>query len=333
MIWADFRLNGTRYRASLKTDDKAEACRRAVAMYQDIEAGKAKAPAKETTLLEAIKRYERAHKSTAYWPSRRSHLKAIEEHFGSGFRLSALSDDAIEGFILARLPDAAANTIRNYISSIKALCGYARDVMGASVGEWHPSLHYRSSPDTVDTFLSHDEARQLIREIVPHARGIVIVALATGLRRQNVIDLDWSQVNLAQRRLSVVQKRGKRFGVNLPEMALSAIQQAPMKRSGPVWKYDGSLCHCSHCRSGKHDGEPVRDIRKAFDTARRAIGRPDVRFHDLRHTLASWLLQQGQTLAVVKEVLGHSKITTTQRYAHLEKGQGRDAVSAALQNL
>lgn len=333
MIWADFRLNGTRYRASLKTDDKAEACRRAVAMYQDIEAGRAKTPAKEATLGEAIQRYERAHKTTAYWASRRGHLRAMEAYFGTGKKLSGLSDEAIEGFILARLPDAAANTIRNYIASMKALCQYVRDVMGASVGEWQPSLHYRSSPDTVDTFLSHDEARRLIQEIVPHARGIVVVALATGLRRENVISLTWGQVDIANRRLSVVQKRGKRFGVDLPDMALSAIQQAPMASSGPVWKYDGATCHCSHCRSGKHDGEPVRDIRKAFDTARRAIGRPDVRFHDLRHTLASWLLQQGQTLAVVKEVLGHSKITTTQRYAHLEKGQGRDAVSAALQNL
>lgn len=71
-------------------------------------------------------------------------------------------------------------------------------------------------------------------------------------------------------------------------------------------------------------------VRRGFELARKTIGRPDIRFHDLRHTYASWLAQNPDIpLTTIRDLLGHSNLSVTSKYAHL-RGQTFDAVSAAL---
>lgn len=70
-----------------------------------------------------------------------------------------------------------------------------------------------------------------------------------------------------------------------------------------------------------------KQLRDRWDAARKAAGRPDVHWHDLRHTYASWLVQRGEALQVVGKLLGHSNQTVTQRYAHLAPQQLSKAVA------
>lgn len=72
------------------------------------------------------------------------------------------------------------------------------------------------------------------------------------------------------------------------------------------------------------------DLRKQFETARESIGRPDIRFHDLRHTYASWLAKNPDIpLATLRDLLGHSSLSVTSKYTHL-RGDTFDVVSNAL---
>ncbi|TKC83790.1 site-specific integrase [Trinickia terrae] len=71
-------------------------------------------------------------------------------------------------------------------------------------------------------------------------------------------------------------------------------------------------------------------IQKGFQAACDRAGIEDFRVHDLRHTFASWLVMAGVSLYVVKELLGHSSITVTERYAHLAPHVGRAAVQLLL---
>jgi integrase len=74
-------------------------------------------------------------------------------------------------------------------------------------------------------------------------------------------------------------------------------------------------------------GERIGDIKHAFTTACRRAGIQDFRIHDLRHTCAAWLVQAGVSLAEVRDVLGHSTVRMTERYAHLAPENTRAALA------
>ena len=68
---------------------------------------------------------------------------------------------------------------------------------------------------------------------------------------------------------------------------------------------------------GKVPGQPLKEIKKAWETIRQSANIVDVRIHDLRHTYASHLVSSGLSLSIVGKLLGHTQTSTTQRYAHL----------------
>jgi len=74
----------------------------------------------------------------------------------------------------------------------------------------------------------------------------------------------------------------------------------------------------------------ITTFKTSWTTARRCAGIEDFRIHDLRHTFASWLVMQGESIYVVKELLGHASVTQTEIYAHLAPSQTREAVQRLL---
>ena len=76
-----------------------------------------------------------------------------------------------------------------------------------------------------------------------------------------------------------------------------------------------------------HKTGRIKSIKRTYDTARNHIGRPELRIHDLRHTLGTWMNARGKDINLNKEVLGHADITSTQRYLHVGVDQGREALN------
>ena len=156
----------------------------------------------------------------------------------------------------------------------------------------------------------------------------------TGLRKQNVASLTWEQVSLDMGRIVVVAKGGKVHGTPLPPdgvRLLERLQPDPEKRKGPVFFYGNPAvpCACPACTRPRlgHIGQQFQNPKRSIRTAFARAGLAGTRFHDLRHTFASWLLEASGDLKLVQQALGHSQIETTMRYAHLVNGR-RESVTA-----
>jgi len=155
-------------------------------------------------------------------------------------------------------------------------------------------------------YLSKEECHALIKACKDHIKPIVITALNTGMRKEEILSLKWDNVDLRHGFILLDHtKNGERreipINATLRETLSSFIRRLDM----PYVFYDST--------NGKRYG----NIQRSFTTACRHAGIKDFHFHDLRHTFASQLVMAGIDLTTVKELLGHKTLTMTLRYSHL----------------
>jgi integrase len=171
---------------------------------------------------------------------------------------------------------------------------------------------YRLDEQLMHVFTA-DEERSLIEASAPHFKPIVVVAINTGMRRGELLGLQWEQVDLGSETITVKHsKSGRVRHVPLNKTAREALEQLPGPHEGHVFRYRGL---------------PIQDVKTAFLKALKRAGLPRCRFHDLRHTFATRLVLAGVDLATVKELMGHATISTTMRYAHPSPPHKREAVA------
>jgi integrase len=167
-------------------------------------------------------------------------------------------------------------------------------------------------------FLSDQEFDNLLNACPEWLQPIVLVARHTGLRRENILNLKWEQVDFFRRVILIDQnqmKNGERIGIPLNDTVLQKLQDH-ISSSGNHSPY------CFHHGNGKRYFEIKRQWKKVLYK----VGISDFRFHDLRHTFASSLVQRGVDLYVVQRLLGHKTQAMTQRYSHLAPENLRSAV-------
>jgi integrase len=114
-----------------------------------------------------------------------------------------------------------------------------------------------------------------------------------------------------------MSKNGKSRHVPLSKAALEILNQLP--------RFEGCLYVVPNVQTLK----PQVQLHRAWNNARIAAGLPDLRMHDLRHSMASNMVNSGRSIYEVAKVLGHSQLKTTQRYAHLSQETLLEAVDAA----
>lgn len=168
-------------------------------------------------------------------------------------------------------------------------------------------------------WLEKEEAKRLIDECPEPLKSVVKFALTTGLRRSNIINLEWQQIDM-QRRVAWVNpedsKSNKAIGVALNDTACKVLRDQIGNHHKFVFV---------HTKAGRRpDGSVTPAVRKmrvddgrAWKSACKRAGIEDFRFHDLRHTWASWLIQSGVPLSVLQEMGGWESIEMVRRYAHL----------------
>ena len=170
-------------------------------------------------------------------------------------------------------------------------------------------------------YLTSEECKALLDACLsPTMSQIVIVALNTGMRRGEILNLKWENVNLRERLIEITeQKNGQYSTIPLNSTTVDTLRAIPHRLDS------------DYVFPGKVQGKPYYDLFRHFERAVKAAKLERVNFHTLRHTAASHLVMAGVDLATVQEIMRHKTITMTLRYAHLSPAHKRSAVDA-LQN-
>ena len=175
-----------------------------------------------------------------------------------------------------------------------------------------------------ERFLSADETRRLFHALDEEpsraaASCLALLAL-TGARKSEALKLRWEDVDLARRTWRVaLSKSGRARHIPLSDAAVAVLLAQPRPDAACPWVFPGEV-----------EGNPLENVRKCWDRVkRRAALDLSLRIHDLRHSFASCLVNQGRPLYEVAQILGHSQLQTTQRYSHFQNERLVDAANVA----
>ena len=203
------------------------------------------------------------------------------------------------------LLDASNATRNRYIACVRA-------ILRKAAAEWDwlaaaPSLRAFSEDTIRIRWITRTEAESLLKELPAHYAEVARFALATGLRMSNILDLEWSQLDM-QRRVAWIHpdqaKARRAISVPLNEDAVAIIR-------GRIGKHQSLVFT-------RASGKPIQRIEnRPWHSACKRAGIKDFRFHDLRHTWASWHVQAGTPLHVLQEMGGWKSSEMVRRYAHL----------------
>lgn len=192
-------------------------------------------------------------------------------------------------------------TVNRHLALTRAILRMARD-------EWQwidsmPKIRLLSGEAERDRWLSHEEADRLIAECPPHLAAMVKFALSTGCRAREITGLEWSRVDLERRTAWLDQtKNGTPRGVPLNQDAIAVLEQL-------------QGVHPKYCFTFK--GHPIKFAvtNNAWYAAVERASLDDFRFHDLRHTWASWHRQAGTSCDELKDLGGWKSRVMVDRYA------------------
>lgn len=303
--WLDvIAPNGERIRRSTGTSDKALAQEYHDRLKSDLWRLAKLGEKPRHTWNDAVVRWlkESAHKATI--SNDKLHLRWLDRYLG-GKQLDTISRALIDRITDAKQAEGVSNATVNRVLEV------LRAILRKCVNEWEwldraPQVRMLKEPTRRIRFLDRAEALKLLACLPAHLADMAAFTLATGLRRANVTGLQWSQVDLV-RRLAWIHpdqaKARKAIAVPLNADAVLIVRRWLGRHSTHVFSFRG---------------KPIVQVStKAWYEALERAEIRDFRWHDLRHTWASWHVQNGTPLFALQELGGWESPEMVRRYAHL----------------
>lgn len=231
-----------------------------------------------------------------------------------GKKLSQIRAQEIEAYKTKRLREVKESTINRELNTIKAAFNKAVE-WGYLTKNPLTSVKRFKEPKTLRRFFSLQEIKLFLGAIEdPWLKSAVYLLLFTGMRRDELMHLEWTDIDFGRGVLHVQPKpdwnpkdyeaRVIPLNNQVKELLLSLLRTGDNRVLGS--RYPTSLS-------------------RAFKRTLRRAGIKDAHLHTLRHTYASHLVMSGVDIATVQKLLGHSKINTTMKYAHLSPEHLQDA--------
>lgn len=315
--WIDITINGNRIQQSAGTENKQQAQELHDRVKNQYWEQKRLGTKPRKSWKEAVVRYveEKSGKSTL--DADMAHLRWLDSYLSAKF-LDEISKDLIAEITKARKqqysiprskgPDRIINpkaaTVNRTLEIIRCILRLARD-------EWEwvdhiPTVKLLKEPTRRVSWITREKAEELLQTLPPHSAELMRFSLETGLRRANVTHLEWEQVNLDRKTAWIhpdQAKAGEPIPVPLSENAVEILKRWQGKHDKYVFIYQGNPV--------------VQTTTKAWRKACLSVGLDNFRWHDLRHTWASWHAQDGTPLHVLQELGGWHSSEMVRRYAHL----------------
>lgn len=222
----------------------------------------------------------------------------------SGLLLSEIDRERVKLLGAKKLSESSPATANRYLALVRAILRRAER-------EWEwidhaPFVRLYAEKKRRVRWITPDQARTLLCELPDHLVYPMIFALSTGVRHANVVGLRWDQVDLTRRvawLFSDQVKNGEDLHISLNDVAMSVLHARRWSNREWVFTYRG---------------KPIQRLStRAWYKAMKRAGIKNFRWHDLRHTWASWLVQKGVPLYAIQEMGGWKTAGMVRRYAHL----------------
>lgn len=253
---------------------------------------------------DAVLRYLSENKDKRSLSDDKDHLRKLDPYLRDRL-LQEISMDSLWPFIHQRQDvDMVANaTINRALEIVRRILHLARD-------EWNwlqrfPRIRMLKEPKRRIRFLTREEADRLLEALPEHLSYVVQYALATGCRMSEILSLEWNRVDFGRRVAWLdpgTTKNGEGRGIPLNNDAVLALRAV----------------HGEHERfCFTYKGKRMAAIGSSWKRTLKQTGIDNFRFHDLRHTWASWHVMSGTSLQELMELGGWKSYEMVLRYAHL----------------
>ena len=213
------------------------------------------------------------------------------------------------------------STVNRYLAVLSSVFTYAQKELHWATSNPVLDVKKPSEPSGRVRFLSEEEREKLLNACKQSRNEylycVVVLALSTGMRKGEIFNLTWRNVDFKKELILIPETKNASFKA----VPLVGHTKNLLQKLGKVRRLDTDLVFPSK----SEPSQPV-DIRKPWETAIVKAGIENFKFHDLRHTTASYLAMNGASLAEIAEVLGHKTLQMVKRYAHISEQHSNSLV-------
>ena len=263
-------------------------------------------------LMECFLSYSKINKKSYIQDVYRS--KIILDYFGEQKDITSIKSIQIENFKQYLLEYRSQVTANRYLENLSKMFNLAIENEWLEKNPISKKNKFKAKNYSL-RYLTESEKERLLDSCDGILKKVVIVALNTGLRKNNILKLKWENINFDFRMIELTENKGnKHLKIYINDELYNLF-----KSMTP---------YCEYVFANPQTNKPYKDLRKPWVKALKKARIYNFRFHDLRHTVGTTLAKKGVPVNVIKHILGHSDVSTTMQYIHIASEDVKKAMES-----
>lgn len=320
--YSRFQINGERHHylcsgaTSVKEAEKMESAFKYKLMQQ--QNGIIPREGKKLTLSNLFNVYLKyAETNKKSYKQDKCRISIIKEYFKNTKYIKDIKANNIEKFKMFLLTNGRSKTtVNRYLEILSKMFNLAVDNEWLDKNPIKKDMRFPIKNYTV-RYLKADEEERLFANCPTYFKPILITALQTGLRKSNIRELRWSNINMDFRLIEITENKGnKHIKLYMNDILFDMFKNLPKEDEEFVF-------------INPQTKKIYSDVgfKRVWYQIKKDAGIENLRFHDLRHTVGTRLAQANVPIPIIKEILAHSEVKTTMRYVHTAREEMQKAMN------